>query len=113
RAIEDDVNAAIFEDHPVTKQVTSMDEARKAGAVAMFGEKYGERVRQVFVSTQAGDVSRELCGSCHVRRAGAIGLLRIVSPESVGAGVLRVVAVPGWNTVRDYREEDDILGRIE
>jgi len=113
RAIEDDVNTAIFDDYPVTKQVTSMDEARKAGAVAMFGEKYGERVRQVFVSTQAGDVSRELCGGCHVRRTGEIGFFRIVSQESVAAGVRRVEAVTGWNTVRHYREEDDILGRIE
>ena len=113
RAIEDDVNTAIFDDHPVTKQVTSMDEARKAGAVAMFGEKYGERVRQVFVSTQAGDVSRELCGGCHVRRTGEIGFFRIVSQESVAAGVRRVEAVTGWNTVRHYRQEDDILGRIE
>ena len=112
RAIEDDVNAAIFSDHPVTKQVTSMDEARKSGAVAMFGEKYGERVRQVFVAGETGDVSRELCGGCHVRRTGEIGYFRIVSQESVAAGVRRVEAVTGWNTVRHYREEDDILGRI-
>jgi alanyl-tRNA synthetase len=113
RAIEDDVNAAIFEDHPVTKQVTSMDEAKKAGAVAMFGEKYGERVRQVFVSGTSGDVSRELCGGCHVRRTGEIGFFRIVSQESVAAGVRRVEAVTGWNTVRHYRKEDEVLGRIE
>jgi len=113
RAIEDDVNAAILSDHPVTKQVTSMAEAKQAGAVAMFGEKYGEHVRQVFVSSTTGDVSRELCGGCHVRRTGEIGFFRIVSQESVAAGVRRVEAVTGWNSVRHYREEDDILSRIE
>ncbi len=113
RAIEDDVNAAIFSDHPVTKKITSMEEAKKAGAVAMFGEKYGNQVRQVFVTTESGDVSRELCGGCHVRRTGEIGFFRIVSQESVAAGVRRVEAVTGWNTLLHYREEDEILGRIE
>ncbi|HET9232888.1 MAG TPA: DHHA1 domain-containing protein, partial [Candidatus Eisenbacteria bacterium] len=113
RAIEDDVNAAVMADHPVTKQVTSMAEARQAGAVAMFGEKYGEQVRQVFVAGDAGDVSRELCGGCHVRRTGEIGYFSIISQESVAAGIRRVEAVTGWNAVRHYREEDEVLSRIE
>ena len=58
-------------------------EARKSGAVAMFGEKYGDQVRQVFVSGEEGDVTRELCGGCHVRRTGEIGYFRLVSQESV------------------------------
>jgi alanyl-tRNA synthetase len=113
RAVEDDVNAAVLADFPVQKEVTSMDAARKAGAVAMFGEKYGDRVRQVFVPGHEGDVSRELCGGCHVRRTGEIGFFRIVSQESVAAGVRRVEAVTGWNAVRHYRREDEILVRVE
>jgi alanyl-tRNA synthetase len=113
RAIEDDVNRAILEDHAVHKQVTSMDDARKAGAVAMFGEKYGTEVRQVFVTGGEGDVSRELCGGCHVRRTGEIGFFRIVSQESVAAGIRRVEAVTGWNALRHFRDEDEVLGRVE
>jgi alanyl-tRNA synthetase len=134
RAIEDDVNRAVLADLPVSKVVTSMDEARKAGAVAMFGEKYGDRVRQVFVPPAphvpggvgtrdgsgapgppgtTGDISRELCGGCHVRRTGEIGFFRIVSQESVAAGVRRLEAVTGWNAVRYSREEDDVLDRVQ
>jgi alanyl-tRNA synthetase len=114
RAVEDDVNRAALADFPVRKEVTSMDEARAAGATAMFGEKYGERVRQVFVTDgEQHDVSRELCGGCHVRRTGEIGFFRIVSEESVAAGIRRVEAVTGWNAVVRMREEDEMLRRIE
>jgi alanyl-tRNA synthetase len=112
RAIEDDVNRAVLADAPVHKEITGMDEARKAGAVAMFGEKYGERVRQVFVTGAGGDVTRELCGGCHVRRTGEIGTFRIVSQESVAAGIRRVEAVTGWNAIRHYRGEDETLEGI-
>jgi alanyl-tRNA synthetase len=112
--VEDDVNRAVLADFAVHKEVTSMDEARTSGAVAMFGEKYGERVRQVFViDGDQHDVSRELCGGCHVRRTGEIGFFRIVSEESVAAGIRRVEAVTGWNAVLRMREEDETLRRIE
>jgi len=113
RAVEDDVTRAILADLDVNKEVTSMAEAKAAGAVAMFGEKYGQRVRQVFVPGEDGDVSRELCGGCHVRRTGEIGFFQIVSQESVAAGIRRVEAVTGWNTLRHVRAEDEILGRVE
>ncbi len=114
RSVEDDVNRAVLADFAVHKEVTSMDEARTSGAVAMFGEKYGERVRQVFViDGDQHDVSRELCGGCHVRRTGEIGFFRIVSEESVAAGIRRVEAVTGWNAVLRMREEDETLRRIE
>ncbi len=114
RAIEDDVNRAVLADYPVHKEITGMDEARAAGATAMFGEKYGERVRQVFVRNEdEHDVSRELCGGCHVRRTGEIGSFKILSEESVAAGIRRVEAATGWNTVGRFREEDDLLRRIE
>jgi alanyl-tRNA synthetase len=112
RAVEDDVNRAILADHAVQKTVTSMDEARQAGATAMFGEKYGDRVRQVFVAGEEGDLSRELCGGCHVRRTGEIGLFRIVSEESVAAGIRRVEAATGWNTMAHVRDEDDLVYRV-
>jgi alanyl-tRNA synthetase len=112
RAIEDDVNRAVLADAPVHKEVTGMDAARKAGAVAMFGEKYGERVRQVFVPGDDGDITRELCGGCHVRRTGEIGTFRIVSQESVAAGIRRVEAVTGWNAIGHDRREEAMLERI-
>jgi alanyl-tRNA synthetase len=90
-----------------------MEEARAAGAMAMFGEKYGDTVRQVYVmDDEASDVTRELCGGCHVRRTGEIGLFRIVAEESVAAGVRRVEAVTGWNALRHVQGEDDLLHRI-
>ncbi len=114
RAVEDDVNRAVLADFAVHKEVTSMDEARTSGAVAMFGEKYGDRVRQVFViDGEQHDVSRELCGGCHVRRTGEIGFFHIVAEESVAAGIRRVEAVTGWNAVLRMREEDETLRRIE
>ena len=126
RAIEDDVNDAVLVDLEVKKQVSTMEEAKEAGAVAMFGEKYGDRVRQVFVTREGdvtreggdvtgenGDVTRELCGGCHVRRTGEIGFFRIVSQESVAAGIRRVEAVTGWNAVRYQRDEDAAIRRLE
>ena len=113
-AIEEDVNTAVLQDFAVEKEETSMEEARRAGAVAMFGEKYGERVRQVYVmDEEASDVTRELCGGCHVRRTGEIGLFRIISEESVGAGVRRVEATTGFNGLLHSQGEDALLGRIE
>lgn len=113
RAVEDDVNSAVLVDAPVEKEITSMDAARKAGATAMFGEKYGDTVRQVYVRGETGELSRELCGGCHLRRTGEIGTFRVVAEESVAAGVRRVEAVTGWNAVRHLREEDAVLHRVE
>jgi len=112
-AVEDDVNRAVFADFPVHKEVTSMDEARASGAMAFFGEKYGDEVRQVYVmGDTAAEVSRELCGGCHVRRTGEIGLFRIVSEESVAAGIRRVEAVTGWNAVQLSRTQAEVIHRI-
>jgi alanyl-tRNA synthetase len=114
RAVEDHVNRAVLADRDVHKEVTTMAEARRAGAIAMFGEKYGDTVRQVFVTDEdGGNVSRELCGGCHVRRTGEIGVFRILSEESVAAGIRRVEAATGWNAVRRFRDEDEMLHRVE
>ena len=90
-AIESAINDRILADLPVATEVTSLKEAQEKGAMALFGEKYGERVRQV---TIAG-YSRELCGGCHVRRTGEIGYLRIESEQAVASGTRRVEAVTG------------------
>jgi alanyl-tRNA synthetase len=97
RLIEDLVNEKIRENIEVTKRIMSLEEARGAGAVAMFGEKYGERVRVV----AAGEFSKELCGGCHVDRTGDIGIFKIVSDRSLASGVRRMEALTGSGAV-DY-----------
>ncbi|HSM37234.1 MAG TPA: alanine--tRNA ligase [Longimicrobiales bacterium] len=90
-AVEAWVNARILEDHPVTPVERGYREAVDAGAMALFGEKYGDTVRVVEIP----EVSAELCGGTHVRRTSEIGQFRLVSESSVGAGVRRVEAVTG------------------
>ena len=105
-AIETAVNEKILADYPVRTEVTSLKEAQEKGAMALFGEKYGERVRQVIVDTY----SRELCGGCHVTRTGEIGYLRLESETAVAAGTRRVEAVTGALAYR-HAEEDRALLR--
>ncbi len=95
-AVEDEVNAQIRENHPTGIQVTSPDKAIEAGALALFGEKYGEEVR--VLSMGAGDGRRysvELCGGTHVERTGDIGVFVITSEGGVSAGVRRIEAATG------------------
>ena len=82
RAVEDDVNGWILENHPVRALTTTLDEAKSRGAMALFGEKYGDVVRMVEVGD--GSFSRELCGGTHVRSTAEIGLFRIVQRDLVG-----------------------------
>ena len=91
RAIEEMVNAKVIENVPVVTHATSLAEARKKGAMALFGEKYGEHVRMVEVA----DYSRELCGGTHVTATGTIGPVVIVSEGAVAAGVRRIEALAG------------------
>ncbi len=102
---EDWVNEAILADLPVVTTVTSPEEARDKGALAFFGDKYGERVRLV----EIGDCSRELCGGTHVARTGEIGLFHLVSETGIGAGVRRATAVTGREIVLSLREKERIL----
>jgi alanyl-tRNA synthetase len=102
RRIEDLVNSKIRENVEVTKTTMPIAEAKKSGAVAMFGEKYGETVRIV----AAGDWSREFCGGCHVNRTGDIGVFKIVSDRSLAAGVRRMEALTGRGALEYFRERE-------
>ena len=104
--IEELVNRRIVENHPVRMFTTSLEHARGLGAVALFGEKYGDFVRVVEVD----DFSRELCGGTHVSATSELGLFKIVSEGSVGANVRRIEAVCGRAAVGYFRERDRLVG---
>jgi len=93
RDVEDQVNAWIARNDPVRPITTTLDEAKRLGAMALFGEKYGEVVRMVEVGD--GSFSRELCGGTHVRNTAEIGLLRLVTETSSAANVRRIEAITG------------------
>lgn len=106
--VEDLVNAQILADIEVTTDIMSPDEARAKGAMALFGEKYGDKVRVVSVD----DFSRELCGGTHVARTGRLGLFRIASESSVAAGVRRIEVLTGLNTLDELRRTESLLSEI-
>ena len=105
--VEDRVNAQIRANAEAVVNQMSMDEALAAGAVALFGEKYGDRVRVVNLG-----VSTELCGGTHVRRTGDIGLFRIVSEGGVAAGVRRIEAVTGVNALAAVQLDAERLNGV-
>jgi alanyl-tRNA synthetase len=92
KALEDIVNAEIRKNTPVQTEEMPIDEARKKGAMALFGEKYGDTVR---VLTMGGDFSVELCGGIHAKRTGDIGVMKITSEGGVASGVRRIEAITG------------------
>jgi alanyl-tRNA synthetase len=104
RDVEDRVNEWIAANDPVRPIVTTLEEAKRLGAMALFGEKYGEVVRMVEIG--GGDYSRELCGGTHVRSTGEIGVLRIVSETSSAANVRRIEALTGPGAVAMLRERE-------
>lgn len=93
--VENEVNASIMAAVPVETCEMPIDEAKKLGAMALFGEKYGDIVRVV----RAGEFSTELCGGTHAGNTGNLGLFKIVSESSVASGVRRIVAVTGYNVM--------------
>ncbi|GAI93521.1 unnamed protein product, partial [marine sediment metagenome] len=106
--VEDLVNERIRQNAGLSTRQTTVAEAKKEGAMALFGEKYGERVRMVSI----GDFSKELCGGLHCAATGDIGLFRIVSEQSVAAGVRRIEAVTGPGAVDFTRERERLLTRL-
>ena len=107
RKVEDLVNAEIRKNIDSVIQVLPIEEAKKQGAVAMFGEKYGDTVRVVSI----GGESMEFCGGTHVRRAGDIGLMKILSEAGVAQGVRRIEAVTGAGAFEYLRKLEDELGK--
>jgi alanyl-tRNA synthetase len=106
-AVEDQVNAWIVEAHPVRALSTTLDEAKSLGAMALFGEKYGDVVRMVEVGD--GSFSRELCGGTHVRSTAEIALLKVTQETSSAANVRRIEAVTGPAAVELVRAHDRAL----
>jgi alanyl-tRNA synthetase len=107
RQVEDMVNAEIRANLDSKIEVLPIDQAKQRGAVAMFGEKYGDKVRVVSI----GGESLEFCGGTHVRRAGDIGLFKILSESGVAQGVRRIEAVTGAGALDYLRRLEEELGR--
>ncbi len=109
RHIENRVNAETLRDTPVDTKVMGRDEALAYGALAFFGDKYGEQVRVV----EIGDFSKEFCGGTHVRQTGEIGLFLFTSEQGVSAGTRRVEALSGAAAVRRAQDDQGILEELE
>jgi alanyl-tRNA synthetase len=107
RKVERQVNEAVVANMPVTARTLALEDAKAQGAMALFGEKYGDEVRMIAI----GDTSRELCGGTHVSRTGDIGLFRVVSEGSVAAGIRRIEAVSGPPALELSYESEDLLAR--
>ena len=111
--VESRVNSLLLEDWEVSAEVMSQAEAKQIGAMALFGEKYGDRVRVVSV----GDWARELCGGTHVGRCGQLGIVKLLSESSIGAGVRRVEALVGADAyhflVREHLLVDSLIEIIK
>lgn len=95
--VERDVNRAILADLPVTAREMPREKALAAGAMALFGEKYGESVRVLSVGSDEDPESVELCGGTHLSRTGQAGSFLILAETGVAAGTRRIEAVTGWN----------------
>ncbi|KRF41554.1 alanine--tRNA ligase [Terrabacter sp. Soil810] len=106
--IESRINAVLLDDLPVTADVMAIDAAKKLGAMALFGEKYGERVRVVSI----GEWSRELCVGTHTPRVGQIGVVKLLGESSIGSGVRRVEALVGADAYSHLAREATIVSQL-
>src|SRR6185369_8920482 len=107
--IERLVNYHILRNEPVQTDEMAIEEAMRSGAMALFGEKYGERVRVLSIKGLEGIFSKELCGGTHVRATGDIGLFKITSDESIAAGVRRIRAITGMDAYERFREAEVLV----
>jgi alanyl-tRNA synthetase len=110
--IENLVNYHILRNEPVVTDEMAVEEAMRSGAMALFGEKYGEKVRVLSIKGAEDIFSKELCGGTHVRATGDIGLFKIVSDESIASGVRRIRAVTGVDAFQRFRESETIVDKI-
>ena len=110
--IERLVNYHILRNEPVQTDEMAVEEAMRSGAMALFGEKYGEKVRVLSIKGAKDIFSKELCGGTHVRATGDIGLFKITSDESIASGVRRIRAVTGVDAFERFREAETILDRV-
>jgi alanyl-tRNA synthetase len=107
--IEEMVNAVVMRNSPVTTSVKDLNEAIAEGALALFGEKYGNRVRVVSID----NFSKELCGGTHVDRTGDIGLFKMVSEAGVAAGIRRIEGITGEGALNRFREDERLITHLE
>ncbi|EPL8094135.1 alanine--tRNA ligase [Morganella morganii] len=108
REVEALVNAEIRKNEPVVTELMDLEEAKAKGAMALFGEKYDERVRVLSM----GDFSTELCGGTHAARTGDIGLFRIISESATAAGIRRIEAVTGAGALESVNQQSDALSSV-
>lgn len=108
REVEALVNAEIRKNEPVVTELMDLEEAKAKGAMALFGEKYDERVRVLSM----GDFSTELCGGTHAARTGDIGLFRIISESATAAGIRRIEAVTGAGALESVNQQSDALSAV-
>lgn len=106
--VQDRVNEILIQDLSVTAAVMSQEEARKTGAMALFGEKYGDEVRVISI----GDWARELCGGTHTQTTGQLGVVTFLSESSIGAGVRRVEALVGSDAYRFLAREHYLVDQL-
>ena len=106
--VEDEVNAVLADDLEVRAFLTTQEHAREIGAMALFGEKYGDEVRVV----EVGDYARELCGGTHTTRSGQVGMVKLLSESSIGAGVRRIDALVGLDAFRFLAREHVLVGQL-
>ncbi|MBL1096556.1 alanine--tRNA ligase [Streptomyces coffeae] len=106
--VEQKINEVLSRELDVTAEVMSMDEAKKQGAIAEFGEKYGDRVRVVTI----GDFSKELCGGTHVHNTAQLGLVKLLGESSIGSGVRRVEALVGVDAYNFLAREHTVVSRL-
>ena len=109
RRVEDMINECIAQGAPVTTDLLPIEEARKKGAMALFGEKYPDEVRVVSM----GDFSVELCGGIHLSNTGQIGLCRITSEEPIAKGVRRITAITGPKALQKGRDTDELVLHLQ
>jgi alanyl-tRNA synthetase len=106
------VNYHILRNEPVQTDEMAIEEAMRSGAMALFGEKYGEKVRVLSIKGVEGIFSKELCGGTHVRATGDIGLFKITSDESIASGVRRIRAITGVDAYERFRESEVVVDEL-